>query len=86
MTLQTDIFGGVTYEANHKAEVRALIEKFPAAANDPSLFYWLMLRERLPWVEYLDQDKKNSLKAFIRDLEGYRRRRQEVNVELGIRR
>ena len=77
MTFQLSITGEETWVGNDSQEIAKLLEKFPAAASNTGMFFYFALRERCPWIAQLSEDKQRDLKAFCRDTESLRRRRQE---------
>lgn len=80
MALQTTLFGERLYQGSDTKEVQKLLEKYPQAKDRPWLFFYLIMKERIPWVSQLSETQQLELKAFCRDLESLRRRRQECNT------
>jgi hypothetical protein len=77
MSLQKNLFGEDLYVGTTAEETSRVLTKFPAAASNPSLFLWLVLKQRCPWIYQLPENRQTELKAFIQDTESLRRRRQE---------
>lgn len=81
MTLAPTLFGENLPVGTDSAEVRRILQKFPAGATNTGLFFYACMRDRLPWVAQLDEARQLELRAFCRDIESLRRRRQEVHAE-----
>lgn len=83
MTTQTDIFGGETVlTGTDTAETAKILETYPAAAGDPGMFAFLILKKRCPWIAQLDESKQHQLRQFARDWPSLNRRRQEARERL----
>ena len=76
-TMQLTIDGNMEYVDTTVHEVREVLRKYPAAATDTGIFFYEALRERLPWVTQLPEERKIEMRKFCRDVESLRRRRQE---------
>ena len=82
MSLQQNIFGENEWVGPTSSEVRNILEKYPAAVDDPSHFYFLCLKETCPWICQMPQEKIMELRHFCRDIESLRRRRQEFKAAI----
>ncbi len=72
------IDGTVTKSGSDTSEVTQILDRFPAAAENPSLFFLLCLKRRCVWVSQLPEDKQHELMAFLRDVTSLDRRRREI--------
>ena len=80
MTFQESMFGEPKYVGNDTRNVRQIIEKFPAV-DHPDIFFWTMMKHYCPALAQLPEHQQIELRAFCRDVERLRRRRQEYRAE-----
>lgn len=80
MNLQQNIFGEELFTGTAAAEVSSILERYPAAAENPGMFYWLLACDRCPWIAQLDPKRQMELRDAFYGIESARRRRQEYRA------
>lgn len=82
MNLNPTLFGENLPNGNETAEVKRLIEKYPALIENRGHLYFYFLKERCPWVMQLPEERRNELKAFCMSIENVRRRSQDYRAAI----
>ena len=76
--LAPSLFGSSLPQSTTVDEVAEILRKFPAASERPGLFFYLVLKERCPWIIQLPAEKQLELQDFLHTIVSLNRRRQEM--------